>query len=354
MQNIYSGGSSSHASYERSPTPPRIERTFKKNGHYKFTQADEKLNQNYVFPVYMPKSHSKLETGLRSYQRTEFAYLKDLTDWNDVRKGINQPNFVTVGDTQYVYKPTYVKKEYLENPNNINIYSVKLDPRYFSQVYHSHSRAMMQIMMRNLCALILQNKNDVIFPEIYPVVDDENDQVCGIITEKIDFQEAKDRDNYHIFTACGLEEEDVVNKEIQDMLVDNKIPFLMKILGINDINNKYEGSNIGLTEDKKLVFFDFGDNLLDHENKLRTVSPSPFLNLYRHEYLRDALTEDSKTLYSYLEYYGTENDENGLAKTIDQDILNIVMDWGPGDKDYRNYMAHIIQSRINEALEFIK
>lgn len=118
----------------------------------------------------------------------------------------------------------------------------------------------------------------------------------------------------------------------------------MKILGIEDVLNGRMIDNVELTKDNKLLFFDFGANLLD--NELHRKFQISLTDIHHNVTLGKSLQE---TRERYLQGYNTENDENGLAKTIHPHIKKIVMTRGPGDEEFRKDMAKIIQTRINNA-----
>ena len=322
-----SSSSKKHFCGFRNPTPPKIRRG--DSMERSFPQSLPDINY--------PKDE---KTGLYKEENFDFIYKQDLKRNNISFNGINQVDFVTIKNykkTEYVRKNNYVLEDYLPENHERQIKSETLIIQKPSNeitkearnVYHSHSRVMIQIMLRNLLELFLKNREDVILPKIYPVVDKENGEVCGMMSEKIDFQEGRAK-----------------QKTIERKIKDNGIPSLMRILGIEDILNGFSIVNVGITEkDKKLVFFDFGRNFLDCEYNGRGNCVD-VKDIHHYTYLGKSLTE---TREKYLEGYNTENGEDGLAETVHPEIEEIVMNTGAGDKEFRKDMAKIIQTRINNA-----
>lgn len=277
------------------------------------------------------------ETGLYTYNayqdhKIEFAYSQDLEELENTEAGINEAKFVKLAEKEYVYKRNLVSAEHLPIGHERATFKKNFPalPDTGFLFYHSNSRVMMQIMSRDLLELFVKGRDDVILPKIYPIVDKENGEVCGMITEKIDFEED------------GWLQEARIKRTIEN----NGIPSLMKILGIEDILRSHEVNNVGITKDNKLVFFDFGNNLIDNELLSRT-SIVDLEDIHHYVSLGKSLKD---TRERYLQDYNTKNDENGgLAKTIHPDIENIVMTKGPGDEESRKEMAKIIQTRINNA-----
>ena len=312
------------------------------------------------------------ETGLRTYRpsgehKIEFIYLQDLEKTEKKTKGINESQFVKLAGKEYIYKRNIVSAENLPENHEREIFyhSFSRHPDNQYPFYHSNSRVMAQIMSRDLLKLFVKNRDDIILPKIHPVVNQENGEVCGTLTEKIDFQEMqlilnlngnivpktkkKNNETSGILTEkIAFQEEDIKQK-----IEENAMASLMKLLGIEDVvilvkNEKISViKNIGITENNQLVFFDFGNNLIDVEFMHRqSYVDLKDIKLEIPNFARHSL---QKIREGYLQGYDTKNGEDGLAETVHPEIEDIVMNTGPGDKEFRKDMAKIIQTRINNA-----
>lgn len=304
-----------------------------------------KNNNAYVFPVVMPEGNylQNETTGLRDYNRKSFVYSEDLSlD----KEGIKSNNFdVSFNEVEYVYKHNFLKSHSLPaDAKRARKDVVLAGDIYHSEVYNSHSKVMTQIMLRNISKLILKDYSKIIIPEMYPVVNSENGEVCGHISEKIDcdgvaFRNTESHDSQQLN----------INTGINNIVSENKIPSLMAILGIYGLcEKKGEPSNIGITDDDELVLFHFNRNLVDERSEFRRCSLSHTLNK-KDWLLKEDLENSGEILSSYLTNFNTRK----RNVDIDEDIAEIVMNWGPGDKDSRLEIGQAIQSRINDALNII-
>lgn len=309
--------------FTRSATPPRI-------------RSGSPMGR--AFPQSLPYVNypQDSDTGLRDNDGKEFAYLQDLTIGNTTSRGINSPQVVTLNEEEYIYKKTYVAQVSLPSEHERDIQFMTSPWGNTRSVYYSNSRAMAQIMSRNLLELFTAYKEDIILPKMFPVVDSDNDEVCGIISEKIVLERLSYDDIDIIYNKCEK----------------NDILLVMKILSIRDVSVVDEIQNVGLTKDKELVFFDFGSNILDEEYNERYSQAK----LSRPSYYEGNFATTAQNLVNnYFRGYGTKNnEETGLAETIDPDIDNVIMKSGPGDEDFRKEIATIIQTRINMVIEDAK
>lgn len=180
MTNIPSSSSSNqNIIMLRNPTPPRISST-------------EPIERSFPQPLPDTKYAKDSVTKLRHHitperHKIKFVYSKDLKKTDKRVYGTNNPMIVKLENQEYVYKENSSYTEHLPKNHERHIF-IKILYKYDqSLLYSSHSRVMMQIMSRKLLKLFLKDRQDVILPKIYPVVDKKNSEICGSISKKLIF-----------------------------------------------------------------------------------------------------------------------------------------------------------------------